>query len=127
MNVVLWFFQILLALHTAVGAAWKTSNSERSMPSLAAIPHGVWLGMAVVELLCAVALVGPAVDKRLAILVPIGAAVVAVEMFFFAGVHLTSGATSAGPVIYWVAVAAACAFVIYGRLVLVPIRRGEFA
>jgi hypothetical protein len=72
-------------------------------------------------------LIVPAFDKRLAILVPIAAAFVAAEMLLFSGVHLASGSTSAGPVIYWLVVAAICAFTIYGRLVLKPIRRGEFA
>jgi len=127
MNVLLWIFQILLALHTAVGAVWKSSNSEHTLPSLAAIPHGVWLGMTVVELLCAVALIAPAFDKRLAFLVPIAAVLVATEMLLFSGVHLASGSTGVGPVIYWLAVAAVCAFIVYGRLVLEPIRRSEFA
>jgi hypothetical protein len=126
-NVVLWVLQALLALHTAVGAVWKWSNSERTMPSLAAIPHGVWLGLSVVELLCVVALIVPAFSKRLAVLAPIAAAFVAAEMLFFSGVHLASGSTSIGPVIYWLVVAAICAFIIYGRLVLKPIHRGEFA
>jgi hypothetical protein len=126
-NVVLWILQILLALHTAVGAVWKWSNSEHTMPSLAAIPHGVWLGMSVLELLCVVALIVPAFSKRLAILAPIAAGFVAAEMLFFSGVHLASGSTSVGPVIYWLVVAAICAFIIYGRLVLKPIRRSEFA
>lgn len=127
MNVLLWVLQILLALHTAVGAVWKWFNSEDTMPSLGAIPHGVWLGMSVLELLCVVALIVPAFSKRLAILAPIGAAFVAAEMLLFTAVHLASGSTSIGPVIYWLVVAAVCAFIIYGRLVLKPIRQGEFA
>jgi hypothetical protein len=123
----LWTLQALLALHTAVGAVWKWSNSEQTMPSLGAIPHGVWLGMSALELLCVVALIVPAFNKRLAILAPIAAAFVAVEMLFFTGVHLASGSTSMGPMIYWLVVAAICAFIVYGRLVLKPIPRGEFA
>lgn len=126
-NVLLWILQVLLALHTAVGAVWKWSNSEHTMPSLGAIPHGVWLGMSVLELLCVIALIVPAFSKRLAILAPIAAAFVAAEMLFFSGVHLASGSTSIGPVIYWLVVAAICAFIVYGRLVLKPIRRNEFA
>jgi len=121
------FLQILLALHTAVGAVWKSSNSEQAMPSLGAIPHGVWQSMTVLELLCAVALIIPLFDKRAAILAPIAAGFVAAEMLFFSGVHLAFGSTSIGPVIYWLVVAAVSAFIVYGRLVLKPIRRGEFA
>jgi predicted membrane protein len=119
--------QILLALHTAVGAVWKSSNSERTLPSLGAIPHGLWLSLTAAELLCAVALAVPLFDKRAAILAPIAAAFVGAEMLFFSGVHLASGSTSLGPVIYWLVVAAVCAFIVYGRLALKPIRRGEFA
>jgi hypothetical protein len=126
-NVLLWILQVLLALHTAVGAVWKWTNPAKTMPSLGAIPHGVWLGMSVLELLCVVALIVPAFSKRLAILAPIAAALVAAEMLFFSGVHLASGSTSIGPLIYWLVVAAICAFIVYGRLVLKPIRRGEFA
>jgi len=126
-NVFLSFLQILLALHTAVGAVWKSSNSEQAMPSLGAIPHGVWQSMTVLELLCAVALIIPLFDKRAAILAPIAAGFVAAEMLFFSGVHLAFGSTSIGPVIYWLVVAAVSAFIVYGRLVLKPIRRGEFA
>ena len=97
------------------------------MPSLGAIPHGVWQSMTGVELLCAIALIVPLFDKRAAILAPIAAAFVGAEMLFLSGVHLASGSTSIGPVIYWLVVAAVCAFIVYGRLVLKPMRRGEYA
>jgi hypothetical protein len=127
-NVLLWTLQILIALHTAAGAVWKWASSPaHTMPSLAAIPEGVWLTLSVLELICVVALIVPAFSKRLAVLVPIAAAFVAAEMLLFIGVHLASGAPSIGPLIYWLIVAAVCAFIVYGRLVLKPIRQGEFA
>ncbi len=67
----------------------------------------------------------PLFNKRLAILAPIAASLVAVEMLFFSGVHLASGSTSIGPLIYWLVVAAIAAFIVYGRLVLKPIRHNE--
>jgi hypothetical protein len=64
MNILFWVLQILLALHTVVGAVWKFSHSaEQTMPSLKAIPPGVWLGMSVLELLCVVGLILPAVNS----------------------------------------------------------------
>ena len=73
MNILLWVFQVLLALHTVMGAAWKLSNSEQSVASLSAIPHGVWLALSCIEILCALGLIVPAVSKPLGILAPIAA------------------------------------------------------
>jgi hypothetical protein len=44
-------------------------------------------------------------------------------MAMFSVVHLSSGATDNGPVIYWMVVAAVCAFVAYGRFALRPVAR----
>jgi xanthine/uracil/vitamin C permease (AzgA family) len=121
MNILLWVLQSLLAAHTAIGAVWKFSNSEQTVPSLSAIPHGVWLGMSVLELLCAVALVLPALHKPLGFAVPIAAAVIAAEMLLFCVLHIFSGDPNYGPMVYWLVVAAICAFIAYGRLVLKPI------
>jgi hypothetical protein len=120
MNILLWVLQILLAIHTAIGAVWKFSNPAQTVPSLSAIPNGVWLAMSVVELLCAVGLILPAVYKPLAILAPIAAVCIAAEMLLFSGLHIYSGDPNYGPVIYWLVVAAICAFIAYGRFVLKP-------
>lgn len=118
MNIFLWVLQILLALHTAIGAVWKFSNSEQTVPSLKAIPHGLWLSMSAFDLFCSVALLVPALSTSLATLVPIAAACIAVEMLFFCGVHLYSGDPNQGQLLYWLVVAAICAFIAYGRGVL---------
>lgn len=121
MNILLWVLQVALALHTAMGAVWKFSNPEQTVPSLNAIPHGVWLGMAALELLLSLCLIVPAFYKPLAILVPIAAICIAVEMLIFSALHLNSGATEHGPMIYWLVVAAICAFIAYGRFALKPL------
>ncbi len=121
MNILLWILQILLALHTAMGAIWKFSHSaEQTMPSLRAIPGAVWLSMSIFELVCCVALILPAVSKPLGFLAPIAAICIAAEMLLFCGLHLSSGDTSFGPMIYWLVVASLCAFIAYGRFVLKP-------
>lgn len=120
MNILLWVLQFLLALHTAVGAVWKFSNSAQSVPSLSAIPQSAWLGMSGFELLCSLALLLPALNKSLAILAPVAAACIAAEMLLFCGLHLRSGDPSYGPMTYWLVVAAICAFIAYGRLALRP-------
>jgi uncharacterized membrane protein len=120
MNILLWVLQVLLALHTAVGAVWKFSNPEQTVPSLKAIPHTAWLAMSVLELLCSLCLILPALSKPLAFLAPIAAACIAAEMLLFCGLHLYSGDTKYGPMIYWLVVAVICAFIAYGRFVLEP-------
>ena len=120
MNILLWVLQSLLALHTAIGAVWKFSNPEQSVPSLKAIPHGVWLAMSVIELFCSVGLILPAFNKSAGILVPVAAACIAAEMLLFCGLHIYSGEANVNPMIYWLVVAAICAFIAYGRLVLKP-------
>ena len=121
MNLVLWIIQGLLALHTLMGAVWKFSNSAQAVGSLKAIPHGVWLALSVVEIACAVCLVLPAVKKSLAVSAPIAAIIIAAEMLLFMAVHLSSGEGKSGELVYWFVVAAFCAFVAYGRLVLEPL------
>lgn len=119
MNIFMWVLQVLLALHTAMGAVWKFSNSaEQTMPTLKAIPPKVWLGLSVIELLCSVGLVLPALSDSLAMLAPMAAAFIAVEMLCFCLLHLRSGAKNYGPVIYWLVVAALAAFVAFGRWAL---------
>jgi hypothetical protein len=121
MNSFFWILQVLLALHTATGAIWKFFNSEQAT-SLGALPHGVWLGMSVLELLCVVALLLPAVSKKFGALAPAAAVVIAVEMLAMVGAHLASGQGANGQVIYWMVVAAFCAFVAYGRFAMEPIK-----
>ncbi|WP_193164749.1 DoxX family protein [Microbulbifer hainanensis] len=124
MNIFLWVLQILLALHTAMGAVWKFSNAEQTVPSLNAIPHSAWLAMGVLELFLSLCLVVPLLYKPLGYLVPIAAVVIALEMLLFCVLHLSSGAASYSSVIYWLVVAAICAFIAYGRLILNPIAPG---
>ncbi|MFC6631675.1 DoxX family protein [Microbulbifer taiwanensis] len=114
MNIFLWVLQIILALHTAMGGIWKFSNSEQAVPSLSAIPHGAWMAMGVFELVLSLCLVLPA------FWLPIAAACIAVEMLVFCGLHIASGDTNYGPMIYWLVVAAICTFIVYGRLALKP-------
>jgi xanthine/uracil/vitamin C permease (AzgA family) len=121
MNIALWVLQVLLALHTAMGAVWKLSNSEQTVPSLSALPHGVWLSLSIVELLCCLALVVPGFHHPWAILVPIAAACIAAEMFLFCGVHLASGQAKHGEMFYWLVVAALSGFIACGRFVLKPL------
>lgn len=119
MNILLWILQVLLAVHTVIGAIWKFSNSEQAVPSLSAIPHEAWLGLGVIEILCALGLVLPVI-KSLAGLAPLSAAIITAEMLLFCGLHLISGVGESGQLVYWLVVAAVAAFVAYGRAELRP-------
>jgi hypothetical protein len=121
MNILLWTLQVLLALHTAMGAVWKFSNSEQAVPSLKAIPHGLWITMSLLELCVSLALLAPALIRSLGILAPLAALCIAVEMLVFCALHLQSGSAARGDLTYWLVVAAFCAFIAYGRFVLKPL------
>jgi len=117
MNIFLWVLQGFLALHTVIGAAWKFSNT---VPSLSAIPQGAWQSLSVFEIICALFLIIPAFKKRLGFLAPIGALGIAAEMLLFTGLNLASGDQNRGEIVYWLVVAAICAFIAYGRFRLRP-------
>lgn len=122
MNVLLWVLQILLAFHTLTGAFWKFTNPSETVPSLQAIPHGGWILLSIIELLCVVALILPGFVKFLGNLVPVAAAIIAAEMVLFIIIHLVAQAPGINEIIYWLVVAVFSAFIAYGRFFLVPLR-----
>ncbi len=122
MNILFWILQIILALHTIAGAIWKFSNSAQTVPSLQSIPHGVWMAMSVIELLCGIGLILPAINKRLGATAVASAAFVAAEMLLLCIVSAFSGNMNAGHIIYWLVVAAFSLFVVYGRSSLKPFK-----
>ncbi len=121
MTIMLWILQALLALHTATGAGWKLFNSAQSVPTLSAIPNGIWMGLIPFELICAVCLVLPAIVPSLGFLVPLAAIGIAAEMVLFTGVHLSAGADDNGPMFYWLGVAGVCAIIAVGRWFVLPL------
>lgn len=121
MNVLLWVLQILLALHTLMGAMWKFSTGVDAVPSLKALGQPGWLALAIVEILCAVGLVLPALKRSLGKVAAISAAVIAVEMLLFCVLHLASDVTAHGEMVYWLVVAAFAGFIAWGRLVKNPL------
>lgn len=126
-NVILWTLQVLLALHTLVGAAWKTMNPADAIPSLAAIPQGVWIVLIGFEVLCAIGLVIPALRRSLGHFVPLAALGIAVEMLGLCLAGWQSGVVTAGEIAYWIAVAAVCGLVIVGRIWVAPLHRTGMA
>jgi hypothetical protein len=124
MNVFLWILQILLAVHTLMGALWKLSNpAEQAVPSLQAIPQPLWIGISLLEVFLAIALVVPLFNRKAAILAPISATIIAAIMFIYSGIHLASVEPNNSPIIYWMGVTAVCAFIAWGRFIAYPLRR----
>ena len=121
MNILFWILQVLLAAHTAMGAFWKFSHSEQTLPTLRTVPHWVWMAMIGVEFLCVLGLLLPAINKSWGMLAPIAAVVIIVEMLYFCAVNFLSGNPYNSQVTYWLVVVAFCAFIAYGRFVLKPI------
>ncbi len=116
MNILLWVLQVLMALHTGLGAAWKfTKTAEETNPSLAMIPYGIWIALAVIELLCAMGLVIPGYLKRYTSLTSISALVIVFEMLSFCALSVFSGSMDYASITYWLVVAAICAFIAFGR------------
>lgn len=122
MNLFLWILQALLALHTIMGAVWKWTNAEQTVPSLQVLPHQVWLTLSGLELLAAVVLILPIFINRLGYLVPWAAGFIVAEMGLFCLVHLASGDSNYGPMYYWLVVAGVSTYLAYARWKLYPIR-----
>lgn len=120
MNIFLWILQIFLALHTATGAIWKFSNSEQTIPALQTIPHPVWIGLGIIEIICSIFLILPIFSKSLRVLAPIAAIFIALEMLFFCAVQLYSGNYEYGQTIYWLIVAIIANFIAYKRMRVSP-------
>lgn len=124
MTIFLWILQILLAVHTAIGAVWKLTNPAQTIPSLQAIPHPAWLALSGLEILCALCLLAPIASKGMAVLVPVAVLMIGAEMLLFCALHLATGAAGNGQMIYWFAISLVCAFLAYGRLVASPATTG---
>lgn len=105
MHIVLIVLQVLLALHTLMGAVWKFTNTIDAVPTLRAMGNGVWRVLGVVELVLVAALTLPIFVDALGWAVALGAFGVVAEMFAFCGVHLASGSKERGPLTYWLVVA----------------------
>ena len=121
MNILLWVLQILLALHTIMGAVWKFSNSQQTVVSLKAIPHGMWLSFGVIELICSLFLLLPIISKKLSVMTPFAAGFIALEMLFYCMYTIFAGTVIQTELIYWFIVFVISAFIAYGRYAVKPL------
>src|SRR5438876_10719498 len=125
MNVLLWVFQVALALLSLAGGAYKVFSFEAvsNMGWYHALPRGGWTALGVFEMLCALLLVVPAAAKWMPVLTPLAAAALSLESLalalWFARYSLALRATN--PLVYVVVGGLMAAFVAYGRYTLRPL------
>ena len=77
-----------------------SENSRHDLGSLAVIPHEMWLGLAVFEILCAILILSPAYRPKFSKMVPWGALGIAIEMVLFCSIDAMSGDPKYSSIIY---------------------------
>lgn len=124
MHILLWTLQVLAALLYSVSGITKVFLFDQvsgEVPSFGALPRAAWLALGLLELLCAVGLVLPAVLRWRPGLTVTAATVLALESLVFIGVHAKYN--ERGSVLMMALLGLVMAFIAYGRLVLKPITR----
>ena len=120
MNTLLWVLQVVGAFlygSSGVMKVFMFDNISRDVPSFGALPRNAWMGLGIVELVCTVGLLAPAVRGKPQLTIA-AAAILAVESLVFVGVHVKY--REVVPIILSGALGLVMAFVAYGRLVLQP-------
>ena len=119
MNVLLWVVQVLLALLSIAGGAYKVLAYDQlaKMPATAALPRGGWAALGVFEVLCGLLLIIPVAKRRL---IPIAAVALAVESLVLAVVYAGYSVemTPRNPLVWVVLMAVLAAFIAFGRFTL---------
>ena len=122
MNILLWVLQILAALLYGASGIMKIFMFEKiskDVRSFDALPRGVWRGLGILELVCVVGLIVPAVFHWHPELTVLAAAVLALESLVFIWVHVKSHEIP--PLVMSAVLGLLMAFIAYGRMVLAPI------
>ncbi|NUP95477.1 MAG: DoxX family protein [Planctomycetaceae bacterium] len=122
MNILLWVLQILAALaygSSGVMKAFLFDKVTGDVPSFGALPKKVWMALGLVELLCVVGLIVPAVLHWHPRLVGLSAALLALESLVFVWVHVKYRETP--QIVMVVVLGLLMAFLAWGRLVRSPL------
>jgi hypothetical protein len=123
LHVALWTGQALLAAGFFMMGAFKTTRSIATLASTmiwpGAVPAPLVRAIGVAELLGAAGLVLPALTRRAPILTPVAAAALALLMVLASFFHFSRGELELVPVT--LVLAAAAAFIAWGRLARAPI------
>jgi uncharacterized membrane protein YphA (DoxX/SURF4 family) len=122
MNILLWILQVLAALLYSASGVMKVfmfDKVSRDVPSFGALPRAAWLALGVLELVCMVTLILPAVFHWYPVLTVVAAAVLAIESLVFVAVHAKY--REMAPIIMSGALGLLMAFIAYGRMFVKPI------
>jgi hypothetical protein len=119
MNIMLWVVQIALAVESFAGGAYKIFNFDEiaNLPAVGALSRGGWSAIGALEMLCGALLIVPAVAKRMRVVTPAAAIVLALESLALAGLYArySLAMTATNPLPYVVAAGLMAVFVAYGR------------
>jgi uncharacterized membrane protein YphA (DoxX/SURF4 family) len=122
MNILLWILQVLVALLYGASGVMKVFMFDKisgDVRSFGALPRPAWTALGILELVCTVGLIVPAVLHWQPQLTVLAAAVLAIESLVFIGVHVKYREMT--PTIMSGVLGLLMAFIAYGRMVLQPI------
>lgn len=121
-NILLWVLQVLATLLFGASGVMKVFMFDKvseGVPSFGALPREAWTALGILELVCMVGLIIPAVFRWHPELTVAAATVLTVESLVFIGVHAKYRETT--PIILSGVLGLVTAFIAYGRMVLSPI------
>ena len=122
MNILLWVLQILAALLYGASGIMKIFMFDKisaDVRSFAALPRNVWTALGILELVCVVGLIVPAVFHWRPMLTVVAAALLALESLVFIWVHVKCGEIPS--LIMSAMLGLLMAFLAYGRMFLKPL------
>jgi hypothetical protein len=123
MNILLWVLSFALALLYLSGGAYKAFQFDGLASQFRTLSRSGWRALGILEMLGAVLLVVPAATRRIPVLTPLAAAVLAVESLALAGLYARYSLelTAANPLVWSLGMGLLAAFVACGRYVLSPL------
>ena len=122
MNILLWVLQVLAALLYGSSGVMKVFMFESisgDVPSFGALPREAWMALGILELVCTIGLLVPAVFHWRPRLTILAAILLAIESLVFVWVHVQYHEIV--PMIMSGVLGLLMAFIAYGRMVLRPI------
>ncbi len=122
MNILLWVLQVLTALLYVSSGVMKVFMFDKisaDVASFGALPRGAWMGLGILELVCAAGLVAPVVVHGQPWLAVWAATALALESLVFVGVHVKYRETAS--IVLSGVLGLLMAFVAYGRAAIAPL------